>query len=241
MNPPLQPTLAPHFLPPAHNRSPSHSPTRAYRQHYLENDPLLSRLSPSRTLAVLLGAERQSPNDPLHASISLASPSERAFAVKAAVAHKKLRQWEEELSAWQWPAGSTCFLTPSLEERASKRRRIAEECHSSLPQNNLNTSQNDLAASGSASDAREARNAAAVTLPEADDDEVYWGSLPAKTVVDRESRIDTIRNEIDELEISDLKNQVLSKFNVFLCLITSPCTVTVSLIDSDGPNSCSQS
>ncbi|KAL9107359.1 MAG: hypothetical protein Q9227_007724 [Pyrenula ochraceoflavens] len=90
-----------------YSRSPSRSPQRkaAFSAHEL--DPLLSNLSPDSTLDALTTTEAISPtkqeHDILSKSIGEASPAERAFGIRAAVAAQKLREWCAELSTWQWP------------------------------------------------------------------------------------------------------------------------------------------
>ncbi|KAL2039051.1 hypothetical protein N7G274_008100 [Stereocaulon virgatum] len=44
--------------------------------------------------------------------------------------------------------------------------------------------------------------------PEADVEDVYWGSLPPRTVKEYEERIEAIKDDLETLEVQDLKNYV---------------------------------
>ena len=92
----------------AHSRSPSRSPIRKAQFTAHELDPLLGNLSPESTLQAFSTAEApsaggQKNQDALRASIENASTTERALAIKAALAAQTVRRWHTEISGWHWP------------------------------------------------------------------------------------------------------------------------------------------
>ncbi|CAO1604259.1 hypothetical protein XANCAGTX0491_007821 [Xanthoria calcicola] len=94
--------------------SPSRSPHK--RQPPANNllDPLLSNLSPSSTLEALQASPTDLPaQNAFQESAAAASLSERSFAIRAATAGKKLKEWHEELQQWQWQGPHNPFLLPS--------------------------------------------------------------------------------------------------------------------------------
>ena|SRR5436190_531794 len=167
------------------SRSSSRSPSRA---SFI--DPFLVDLSPATALKIFTGA-----SDQLKASIKDASPSQRAFGIQAAVASKKVQEWYEELSNWDWTHGPQGFEIPSEDIRASKRRKLSSE------------------------------HVIATEAEEADDFEMeeYWGCLPASLVKEYEARVEDIRKNLEDLEIEELKEKVLgkcsrNKWNLFCSL-----------------------
>ncbi|KAL8805444.1 MAG: hypothetical protein Q9223_005240 [Gallowayella weberi] len=95
--------------PSSFSTSPSRRQTPVPTQKVV--DPLLSNLSPSSTLEALKSSSTD-PSDALHQSIASASPSERAFAVRAAVAGKQLKEWNEEVRQWHWDGLRHPFEAP---------------------------------------------------------------------------------------------------------------------------------
>ncbi|KAI9778363.1 MAG: hypothetical protein M1839_008151 [Geoglossum umbratile] len=209
--------------------SPSRSPARAVRFSTHVLDPLLSDLSPSKTLEALSSSPTFASNggrsSALQASIAVASPAQRAFAVRAALAHKKLREWSVELSSWVWPSSaglsdtSRGFQVLSWEERAAKRKRTdggryeSKESWEVVMHNGggglvtagkasfgaLAVSSPELCATGNGDD----------SAAELDPDDEYWGSLPARRVLEYEERIEVIKGEMEALDLEELKSQVL--------------------------------
>ncbi|KAK2027262.1 GAS2 domain-containing protein [Colletotrichum zoysiae] len=110
MTDPLPPHNAPglgqHLRPPRrqYRVSDEHSPSRARN-----TDDLLSRLSPMTAVEML-----QMPNTDLKHCLDNSTASEQEFALRAAMASRKIYQWLEELSDWPWPAtsGSAGFEMP---------------------------------------------------------------------------------------------------------------------------------
>ncbi|GJC81801.1 hypothetical protein ColLi_04639 [Colletotrichum liriopes] len=84
--------------------SDEHSPSRTRT-----TDDLLSRLTPMTAVQML-----QTPNTELKQCLDNSTVSEQEFALRAAVASRKIYEWLEELSDWPWPAtsGSAGFETP---------------------------------------------------------------------------------------------------------------------------------
>ncbi|KAH0534020.1 hypothetical protein FGG08_007374 [Glutinoglossum americanum] len=212
--------------------SPSRSPTRGggFTAHVL--DPLLSDLSPSKTLEALSSSPTFVGNggrsSALQASIAVASPAQRAFAVRAALAHKKLREWSVELSSWEWPTKdglsetSRGFQVPSWEERAAKRRRMDSGLQSQKKSWGVVThGGGGLVTSQKASlDAVIGSSSGFGASDDGDDgdddveaglepDDEYWGSLPAYRVLEYEERVETIKGEMEALDLEELKSQVL--------------------------------
>ena len=177
---------APRFR--SHSSSPTRSPTR--RQHLTsgELDPLLSNLSPTSTLEALtatdaIQSQGGKQHDLLRDSIAQASTSERGLGIRAALAGKKLREWCYEVEGWEWPIRG--FEEPSAEERASKKRKYGHEMVSHVVVGNKEQPHS-----------------------EANDDEEYWGSMPAALVQRYENRIENIRDDMETLEVEELKEHV---------------------------------
>ncbi|XXG99932.1 hypothetical protein Hte_006273 [Hypoxylon texense] len=155
-------------------RSSSQSPSRP--QHRLGDD-LLSQLSPNAAVEAL-----RSPTGSLKICMDQASASEQAFAMRAAIASKKIRDWLEELYGWLWPrnSGSAGFEMPP-----AKRRKLSQ----SEPQGA--DAKGKLAESDSTPDGE------------------YLGSLPAAVVDHYEKRVEQIQQDLDELDLEEIKSQVL--------------------------------
>ncbi|MCJ1400410.1 hypothetical protein MMC11_003615 [Xylographa trunciseda] len=174
---------------PAHSRSPSRSPTRRQEFTAHEIDPLLSNLSPTSTLEALrttdaIALAPGSRQKVLSESIADASTSERAFAIRAALAGKKLREWYLEVKEWQWPQSS--FEEPSPKEKLGKTRDFSHGGHLDQALAHVKISAN---------------------ISRADED-VYWGSLPAKVVQEYGERIEIIRDDMETLDVEELKEHV---------------------------------
>lgn len=116
-----EPTTAPSIFNPAghrsaamrrrHARSSSRSPPRQR-----PTDALISILSPTTALEAL-----RSPTGPLKVCLDEASPYEQLFAVRTAMASRKIHDWLDELSDWPWPQEST---SAGFEVPPAKRRRL---------------------------------------------------------------------------------------------------------------------
>lgn len=187
------PTMDPTILNPAmrfarpdtrHTRSPSHSPTRRHPliEHAL--DPLLADLSPTSTLEALqstgaVSAEAGTHKRALLDSAAVVSTLERALGIKAALAGKKVREWYRELSAWPWP-------TPSDDARNG---------FEPPPISSEDGSEGAIAKPTRSEDKGRTESG-------------YWGSLPAQWVQKYEERIETIRDDLEALDLEELKGHV---------------------------------
>ncbi|KAF7865716.1 hypothetical protein EAF04_005882 [Stromatinia cepivora] len=165
--------LAPPMLHPG-SSSRTRSPTRSSSRSHRISDDLLSDLTPATTLQALT-----SPTGKLKASIEAASPADRAFAIRATLASKKVQEWLEELSNWPWPktGGSTGFEVPT----SSKKIKLTP------PQSSDQTEQQH----------------------EGDSEPQYCGSLLFEQVVRYEYRIEEIGEGMDDLKVEEIKRQVL--------------------------------
>lgn len=157
----------------AHKRVPSLSPTRSPTRQRITDD-ILSDLSPTTTLEAFTN-----PSGKLRASVEAATPSERAFGIRATLASKKIQEWVDELSAWPWPSGEG---SAGFEIPAAKRRRISVD---------ERTPRAGYQGSGSG-------------------EEEYIGSLPAEYVARYENRVDDIHEDMDDLDVEEIKSTVLN-------------------------------
>jgi hypothetical protein len=143
-------------------------------------DDMLADLSPATTLEAFTSV-----SGTLKASIEAASPTQRAFGIRAAITSKKIQEWVTELSAWPWPARSS----EGFEIPIAKRRRLSN--------GNLNNH-------------RTAKQQGFRQDDRAVDEEEYWGCLPALDVLRYESRIEEISEDMDDLNVEEIKSQVLN-------------------------------
>ncbi|KAI0129948.1 hypothetical protein BJ170DRAFT_293402 [Xylariales sp. AK1849] len=154
-------------------RSMSQSPSRQRL-----GDALLSRLSPTSAVEAL-----RAPSGALKTCLDDASASEQLFAMRAAVASKKIHDWLDELAGWPWPAGNT---SAGFEMPPAKRRKLSEPRE---PPNPDYLSQAHQTTTDPVSD--------------------YLGSLPAKDVTRLELRVEQIQKDMDELDLEEIKTHVL--------------------------------
>lgn len=157
----------PQFPSRSHVRTPSRPPTR----HRIMDD-ILADLSPTTTFEAFTSTSGK-----LRASIEFASPTQRAFGIRAAIASKKIQEWLAELSAWPWPAGgSEGFLTPVAIRKAS------ETLQGTSGENQVDIFTETVE---------------------------FWGSIPAEDVMRYESRIDNIWEDMEDLNVEEIKRQVM--------------------------------
>ena len=172
----------------SNSRSPSRSPHRRQQFTSTEIDPLISNLSPSSTLDALRATEAL-PNGSGHRtrliseSIADASTSERALGIRAALAAKKLREWHTEVKAWQWPESK--FEKPDARERQTYTREHNGCLNQVLVDDN-----------------------GSLVVGEGGEETVYFGSLPADIVQNYEDRIEVIRDNMEALDVEELKDHV---------------------------------
>ena len=178
---PAQPRLATTLA------SPLRSPSRRQRFTAQDFNSLLSELSPSFTLEVLQANDAVRPGSNasksfIQESLASASTTERAWGFKAALAGKKVQEWYAEIGAWIWPG----FNQPPLEEPTNTSAQHYQEGHI------------DRGLSPEAAGPSGSNLVGQQTL----------GALSSKTVSEYEERIETIRAEMETLEIEDLKDYV---------------------------------
>ncbi|KAK0614089.1 hypothetical protein B0T14DRAFT_486171 [Immersiella caudata] len=142
-------------------RTASDSPTRQRGV-----DDLLSNLTPRTAVEAF-----RNPSGSLKECMDCATPTEQAFALKAAIASTNIQEWLEELSSWPWPkgAGPAGFEAPSAKSK---------------------------------------RSSGGVGEPDTPDTK-YCGSLLAADVARYEIRMDEISRAMDDLDVEEIKSQVL--------------------------------
>lgn len=171
------------------SQSPSHSPIRRQQLIGHEINPLLANLSPTSTLEALqstnaVSAEAGSHKRALLDSVANVSTSDRAWGIKAALAGKKVREWYKELEAWPWPTASDGSGNGFEPFSAGGARTI----YGSF---------------------------AATTLESWKETKVeFWGHLPAHLVQECEDRIEIIKDDMEALELEELKEHVRSTHNL---------------------------
>ncbi len=170
-------------------RAPTPSGARnALRRHLRSSSQSPSRLRRpgddllSRLNPATAAEAIRAPTGVLKLCLDQASTSERSFATKTAVASQKIYEWVDELQGWPWPVqgGSTGFEMPP-----AKRRKLSKtDIQTDSPGG-------EIAGFDSHADIR------------------YFGSLPADDVALYEKRVDQIQEEMETLDLEEIKNQVL--------------------------------
>ncbi|KAL8788986.1 MAG: hypothetical protein Q9213_001395 [Squamulea squamosa] len=120
----------------ASSPSPSGSPNKRQPTTNKIVDPLLSYLSPSSTLEALQASTTHlAAQDALQESIATAFLSQRSFAIRAAKAAKRLKDWHDELRQWQWQSAPNPFELPPARtpQNLEGDANIAQEYWGSLP------------------------------------------------------------------------------------------------------------
>ncbi|ETS79683.1 hypothetical protein PFICI_09536 [Pestalotiopsis fici W106-1] len=141
-------------------------------------DALLMRLTPASAVEAL-----RVPSGVLKSCLDEASPSEQHFAMRTAIASKKIHEWLDELLDWPWPKDST---SAGFEMPPTKRRKYSES------QEPVGDGHQSLELEGEASQETE-----------------YMGSVPATEIVRYEGRIEQVQKGLDELDLEDIKSHVL--------------------------------
>ncbi|KAL2023886.1 hypothetical protein VTK56DRAFT_663 [Thermocarpiscus australiensis] len=124
----------------------------------------------------------RNPSGALKTCLDTSTSAEQAFALRVANTSNNILEWLEELSAWPWPArgGSAGFEMPS-----DKRRK-------------LSSSDSELSDTGPSEDDQGPRS-----------DQDYIGSLTRTDIARYERRIDEIAEGLEDLDIEEIKSQVL--------------------------------
>jgi hypothetical protein len=146
-------------------------------------DDILSDLSPTTTLEAFT-----SPSGKLRASVEAATASERAFGIRATLASQKIEEWVSELLSWPWPAGGG---PEGFEIPQDKRQKLS---FSEPEERNQRSSHQD-------------------EKTELMSDILYIGSLPAKNVLEYEKRVQEIHEDMEELDVEEIKQTVLNNFS----------------------------
>lgn len=161
----------------------SHTLSRSSSHHYgqaRDFDPILRNLSPTTTLRAFSEGDRRSNRDTLYDSLQSSTSTQRALGTRAAQTCLDIRSWARELEDWEWPG---TFETPGQMGKTEQSNAMVKD--SPFP---LNTSIVDR--DGNTID--------------------YWGSLPAFEVQEYEQRTDEIIQQLDESNVEELKEFVLS-------------------------------
>ena len=169
---------------------PLHSPSRRQRFTNSDVNSFLSGLSPASTLEALQASDAVRLGDNanksfLEQSVASASTSERAWGIKAALAGKKIHDWYAEIGQWIWPG----FSHPPSEDSANG---WAHPHHHHQGHTDRGLSLEVSRPSGNSLTGGEQTR----------------GPLSTKLVQEYEKRIETIRNNMETLEIEDLKDYV---------------------------------
>ncbi|KAK3327281.1 hypothetical protein B0T19DRAFT_158285 [Cercophora scortea] len=124
----------------------------------------------------------RNPSGALKACMDAATPAEQAFALRAAVASKNIQEWLDELSEWPWPSGSG---SAGFEAPAAKGiTRPRSDTGLSSPEHPQHEEPPPI-------------------------DDMYLGSLLVSEVAEFESRIEEIGQSMEELDVEEIKTQVL--------------------------------
>ena len=141
-------------------------------------------LSPIATLKAIIANSELSSETPvdqnkLVQSIEAASTTEKSFAKKVAETSRLLRLWCDELDSWQWDGD---FEVPQSEQEDGQVRDGDGE-HSEQIDGVIEAQ--SIANGG------------------------YWGALPIDKVLKYETRLESIRDDLDELDVEGQKNHLL--------------------------------
>ncbi len=147
---------------------------------YRSTDDLLSSLTPRAAVEAF-----RNPSGSLKECMNHATPAEQAFAIRAAIASKNIQEWLEELLAWPWPSGGG---SAGFEMPVAKRRVSPSDPDPDLPATPQTPTKDG---------------------PEQHTDTQYCGSLLTSEVARYSRRIDEISRDMEELNVEEIKSQVL--------------------------------
>lgn len=165
------------------SRSNSRASSRQQYAQAREFDPILRNLSPTTTLRAFSETDYLSPNDILQTALESSTTAQRTLGSKAAQTCLDVRSWAREMEGWEWPG------TFDMPEPARKKQRMSTMTTTSLYSHEYNASE------------------------QSEDESEYWGSLPAATVEEYEQRSDEIVQQLEEIDVEELKDFVLSAHN----------------------------
>lgn len=173
---------------PAGSRSLSRSPSRRKHFTHQESNPLLSELSPTSILEALqandiVQTQGKGGKSFIQESAATASTSERAWGIKAALAGKKVQERYAEIGGWTWRG----FDRPPLEVPTKRRAQYHQDGH-----------------------VDRGLFAEAIRFNGNNSEKWTVEVLLSKLVQEYEERIEMIRDDMETLEIEDLKDYVLN-------------------------------
>jgi hypothetical protein len=119
------------------------------------------------------------PTGSLKTCLDSAAPIEQAFVTRTAIMSKKIWEWLDELSEWSWPAGGG---SEGFEMPLAKRRKLSS--NDSSPRGGQQDESGSLGGD-------------------------HMGSLTAFEVAQYERRISTIQQQMDGLDLEEIKRHVL--------------------------------
>lgn len=174
------------FAPPIYeNRSssPTMSPRRHGRTNQSSDEGHYRELSPSTTLRAFTKTPMHYNNSDeykIYACIETATPAEKDLGTRVAKAAQRLKAWCKEIEQWGW-AGT--FEVPDEECREMRRKSVEAHFNEHITENSAEVG----------------------TIGPLE----YWGSFLSVQVEAYEGRIEDIEQELETLEIEDLKGHIL--------------------------------
>jgi hypothetical protein len=166
-----------------HARMHSHTLSRSSSHNYghaRDFDPILRNLSPTTTLRAFSEGDRRSSRDTLYYSLQSSTSTQRTLGTRAAQTCLDIRSWARELEDWEWPG---TFETLEPARKTEQSNTMIKESSASLDTSVIDQNGNTTN---------------------------YWGSLPAVVVQEYEQRTDEIIQQLDEINVEELKEFVLS-------------------------------
>ncbi|OMP85472.1 hypothetical protein BK809_0004142 [Diplodia seriata] len=184
--PPSALSLSAPLLERARRDSPSHSPTRDRRKNMSTYESQPWAVSPSTTLQAFTDGVDPSATpeaQQLLSGITNATASEKVLGVRVASATKSVKDWCAELEAWTW--------CETFEPPLRRDPYIQEKDTQGLDK--------DAASTGADG-------------TDNGDESAYWGSMPASTVMAYGVRLDQIKEELEDLNMDELKGYILDMY-----------------------------
>ncbi|OCK80833.1 hypothetical protein K432DRAFT_442839 [Lepidopterella palustris CBS 459.81] len=168
---------------PSRANSPSMSPRRHGRMNQSSDDSHLRDLSPTTTLRAFTETPVSYTNTneyKIFSCIESATPAEKDLGTRVAKAAQRLKSWCKEIEQWGW-TGS--FEPPGEECREERRKSVEGHINYHM--------KGDSTGSGSIGPLE------------------YWGSLLSVQVEAYEGRIEEIEQELESLDMEELKGHIL--------------------------------
>lgn len=137
----------------------------------------------------------RNPSGSLKECMATATPYEQSFAIRAAIASQSIQEWLDELKAWPWPSTDR---SAGFEMPANKSKRLSHTGDEPSPPN---------------------------LLPDEgppDPGKTHYGSLSATDVARYERRLEEISRGMEDLNLEEIKSQVLHNHIMPLSRPSSP-------------------